>query len=125
MPYRGLVFTSGINSGNYSAVLRDTSNILTANPAISKAYYRAASALLATNRWDAALDCIARGSALPEEGEPEKQQVWVRLREAASRGLQKEADRAERERRKRVGAEALRRALRVSAGYAKSPPTRC
>jgi hypothetical protein len=94
--------------------LRDTSAALQHNPALAKAYFRATSALLALSRWTDALDCIQRGKSLPAESAADKQELWNNLEIRAHAGLQKEAEKAERERRSKVGKEALRRAILVS-----------
>ncbi|CAL1701335.1 unnamed protein product [Somion occarium] len=45
---------------NYGSVLKDCSKALTVNPKSSKAYYRSATALIALDRLDEALDCCDR-----------------------------------------------------------------
>ncbi|KAI0260525.1 hypothetical protein BC834DRAFT_1044554 [Gloeopeniophorella convolvens] len=54
---------------NYGAVLRDCADAIAANPAAAKAYYRAASALLALDRADEARDACARGAAVAAPGD--------------------------------------------------------
>ncbi|CAD6961497.1 unnamed protein product [Tilletia laevis] len=49
---------------NYGKVLRDTSSALTLNPTSSKAFYRAARALLALRRPAEALDCCTRADPI-------------------------------------------------------------
>ena len=101
-------------SGNFGSVLRDTGAVLKESPNSPKAYFRAASALLALSRWNDAIDCINRGKALPSEAAEDKQKTWEGLEAKARKGLTGIEERTERERRDRVGKEALRRALQVS-----------
>ena len=103
-----------LSLGNYGSVLRDTGAALTESPNSPKAYFRAASALLALKRWNDALDCISRGKALVTEAAEDKQKTWEGLEAKARKGLVGIEERTERERRDRVGKEALRRALQVS-----------
>jgi hypothetical protein len=100
--------------GNYGSVLRDTGAVLKESPESPKAYFRAASALLALSRWNDAIDCIHRGKALVSEASEDKQKTWEGLESKARQGLKGIEERTERERRDRVGKEALRRAIRVS-----------
>lgn len=100
--------------GNYASVLKDTSAALTQNPALAKAYFRATSALLALSRWEDALDCIERGRKLPNESAADKQDLWINFKSKAEAGLRLVAEKAERERRERVGNQALIRAFHVS-----------
>jgi len=94
--------------------LKDTGAVLKESPNSPKAYFRAASALLALSRWNDAIDCINRGKALPSEAAEDKQKTWEGLELKARKGLTGIEERTERERRDRVGKEALRRALQVS-----------
>lgn len=96
---------------NYASALKDTSVALMGNPVLAKAYFRASSALLALSRWEDALDCIERGRRLPDESAADKQNLWANLKSKAEAGLQFVAEKAERERRERVGNEALKRAI--------------
>lgn len=45
---------------NYGSVLRDCSTAISLNPKSSKAFYRSASALVALERYDEALDCCTK-----------------------------------------------------------------
>lgn len=95
-------------------MLKDTGAVITEAPNNPKAYYRASSALIALSRYSDALDCITRGKSLVGEAFEDKQRVWEALEVKARRGLVSVAERTERERREKVGKEALRRAIEVS-----------
>jgi tetratricopeptide (TPR) repeat protein len=110
-----------LSLGNYGSVLRDTGAALTESPNSPKAYFRAASALLALSRWNDALDCISRGKGLVTEAAEDKQKTWEGLEAKARKGLVGIEERTERERRDRVGKEALRRALQVSKHNERQP----
>lgn len=114
-----------LSLGNHGSVLRDTAVVLKESPNSPKAFFRAASALLALSRWGDAIDCIARGKALASEATEEKQKMWTDLEIKAKKGLTNIEEKTERERRDKVGKEALRRAI-VSRGIIQvnspSPP---
>lgn len=98
---------------NYGSVLKDCSRAITINPESSKAYYRSASALVALERLEEALDCCDRCLAFDGEN------VNVRdLRKTAAKRKeakeQKEAEKREQERGKQEQARKLRIAFQVS-----------
>jgi methylenetetrahydrofolate reductase (NADPH) len=109
-----------LSLGNHGSVLRDTGVVLKETPESAKAYFRAASSLIALSRWEDASDCITRGKQLPSELSAEKQKTWEGLESKVAKGTLTVQERTERERRAKVGQEALRRAIEVSS----SPPMR-
>ncbi|KAG5645754.1 hypothetical protein DXG03_005291 [Asterophora parasitica] len=81
---------------NFGSVLRDCSKALTLNPKSSKAFYRSASALVALDRVEEALDCCDRCLAFDVENKG-----VLQLRERAVK-VKAEKDRREREKAERL-----------------------
>lgn len=76
----------------------------------SKTLYRGSQSLIALGRWEEARDLVKRGMRL-EEGDA---RVWKDLMRAVEDGERRIGEKIERERREKVGKEALRRAVVVS-----------
>ncbi|KAK0532845.1 HSP70/90 co-chaperone [Tilletia horrida] len=85
---------------NYGKVLRDTSAALKLNPNASKAFYRAARALLALRRARDALDCCTRAGADVVAADPGFKALTERARREAENEEKREREAKERERRK-------------------------
>ncbi|CAD6892519.1 unnamed protein product [Tilletia controversa] len=85
---------------NYGKVLRDTSSALTLNPTSSKAFYRAARALLALRRPAEALDCCTRAGAQVVQADPGFKALMARAEKEAEVEGRREREGVERERRK-------------------------
>lgn len=102
---------------NYGAALKDTGVIIALSlqakqvPPV-KAMYRAGQSLVALERWDEARDVVKRGREIPgEQGKPE----WKKLSDEVEKGQRRVVERAERERREKLGKAALRKAVEVGA----------
>ena len=95
---------------NYGQTLRDTSQALAINPRSEKAFFRAAKALLETDKTTEALDCCDHGLEI----NPENKQMIAIRKEVMEKKTYAEkilAERAERERRKKETALALHKAF--------------
>jgi hypothetical protein len=86
----------GSNLENYGSVLRDCAAVITTNPRVIKAYYRAGLALLALERVDEALDVCARA------GEGVADDARFRTLRARAEKKREELRRKEEERRERA-----------------------
>ncbi|KDN53514.1 hypothetical protein K437DRAFT_562 [Tilletiaria anomala UBC 951] len=95
---------------NYGQTLRDTSQALALNPTSEKAFYRAARALLATDKVAEALDCCDHAlRANPENKDVKELREKVTKRKNEVERIQ--AERKERERRKLETDKALNQAF--------------
>ena len=99
---------------NYASALKDTGSIIALclkekKLPPPKALYRAGQSLVALERWTEAKDVLQRGMQLKGE---EKKPEWKRLLDQAELGERKVMERVERQRREKLGAQALSNALR-------------
>ncbi|KAE8210730.1 hypothetical protein CF327_g5442 [Tilletia walkeri] len=85
---------------NYGKVLRDTSSALKLNPTSSKAFYRAARALIALRRARDALDCCDRAGESVVQADPGFKALAARAKKEADAEERREKEGKERERRK-------------------------
>ncbi|KAL9936076.1 hypothetical protein V8E36_004918 [Tilletia maclaganii] len=85
---------------NYGKVLRDTSAALKLNPKSSKAFYRAARALLALRRPKEALDCCLHAGDDVVQVDPGFKALAERARKETEVEEKKEREKVEKERRK-------------------------
>ena len=106
--------TDGLLRGkeNYGSVLKDCSKAIAINPRSSKAYYRSASALVALERYDEALDCCERCLQFDKDNSGVKsvQGKALRLKEVKEK---KERERAEKLRREEEERQRLNAAFKV------------
>lgn len=110
---------------NHGEVLKDTKaviSLVTPNEVPPKTWYRAAQSLVALERWMEARDCVERGleseligNETQSDERERKRKVWDDLTRSIDGGQRKVEERIERERRERVGKEALRRAVAVGS----------
>lgn len=104
---------------NYGTALKDTGMIIALSlqknqlPPV-KALYRAGQSLIALERWDEARDVVKRGKEMP--GEADKPE-WRKLGDEVEKGQRRVAERAERIRRAKLSAAALRKALEVGSTF--------
>jgi tetratricopeptide (TPR) repeat protein len=84
---------------NFGSVLKDCSKALELNQKSSKAYYRSATALLALDRPDEAIDCCDRCLSFDQDNAPIRQ-----IRERANK-VKTEKERREKERQERIRVE--------------------
>lgn len=100
---------------NYGVVLKDAGVIIALctkeeKPVPIKALFRAGKALLALERWKEAKDVVERGTSLA--GEKDRKD-WETLGTDVERGWKRVVERAERIRREKLTAHALKTAIEV------------
>lgn len=78
-----------------------------------KALFRAGKALLALERWKEARDVVERGKSMASEKD---RKDWETLEEDVERGWKRVVERAERIRREKLTAHALKTAIEVRQG---------
>lgn len=107
---------------NYRQVLGDCADALTLNPLSIKALYRAASALVAMEKYTEAIDCSSRGLSIPgEEGNVALKEI---VRKAS--GLKEKKDRVEGTRKERARRVAEgKQALQLAFAVGHSSSSRC
>jgi tetratricopeptide (TPR) repeat protein len=107
--------TDGLLPGkeNYGSVLKDCSKAISLNAHSSKAYYRSASALVALERFDEALDCCERCLHFDKDNSAVKsvREKALKLKEAKTR---KEIERVERARQEEKERQQLDMAFKVN-----------
>ena len=93
-------------------MLRDCSRAISINPQSSKAYYRSATALVALERYDEALDCCDRCLRFDKDNKAVQviRDKAAKLKEAKER---RERERQEQIRQEQMKQERLRAAFRV------------
>ncbi|KAK0550295.1 HSP70/90 co-chaperone [Tilletia horrida] len=111
---------------NYGSVLRDTSAALKQNPSSSKAFYRAARALLSLRRLPEALDCVERASTGDSAAVLAKdagfQNLASKVKTEAEREEKREKEAKERERRKAETERALKVAFLARGLWLETSP---
>ncbi|KAK7695445.1 hypothetical protein QCA50_000081 [Cerrena zonata] len=89
---------------NYGLTLKDCSKALTVNPKSSKAYYRSASALVALERLEEALDCCNRCLTFDKDNAGVKtlRERATKLKEAKDKREREKEERLQREREEKL-----------------------
>lgn len=105
---------------NYGSVLKDCKKALTINPKSSKAYYRAASALLALDRPEEALECCEMCLAY-DTNNTGMRTLHGKVVEAVNIKKKKEQERQERLRKEAETKRIMNNALRVSGEFPSEP----
>lgn len=110
---------------NHGSVLKDAGVIIALctqgrKPVPIKALFRAGKALVALERWKEARDVVERGKELASDKD---RKDWKALSGEVERGWKRVVERAERGRREKLGAQALKTAIEVS-DHSLYPPMR-